>query len=61
MPSNSFSCHIISKMEKLLGSWIGACYDYLSVALKVFEEKVSFATSETSVNWLKGAIYLFSF
>ena len=50
MPSNSFSCHIISEVEKLLESWISTCYDYLSIALKEFEERVSCGISETNGN-----------
>lgn len=59
MPSYSFSCHIISEVEKLLESWISTCYDYLSIALKEFEERVSCGISETNGNWFKGVIYLF--
>lgn len=54
-----FSCHVISELAELYKSWTSACFDYLSIALKEFEKKVFFGISETSVNWLKGVIYLF--
>ena len=41
MPRDSFSCHIISEVGKLRKSWISTCYDYLSIALKEFEERVN--------------------
>lgn len=59
MSSNYFSGRIISEIEKLSEFWISACYDYLSIALKEFEERVSFGIYESSVDLFKGVISFF--
>ena len=51
-----FSFHIITELEELQESWISACCDSLSIALKEFERRVF---SGPSVNWLKVVIYVF--